>query len=286
MAVASIGEVWAGRRYNDNLKFIQEYVRVFQVFTDTKTDGPDTVLSAPGMPQLYDSYTNASGTEVNVAALVKYREPLQDNDDPTKWLVRVQYTTNIDEILQANPLLRPAKVSRKTERFTRPIFQDANGAAIVNSAGQPFSPPPEVEDFRLVIEVQKNFLALDDFNLSNNFLYRTNSVTFLGFPPNTLWLADYSATQTIEYPTVYDACTFSFHANPLTWTLFILDQGYYYVDGSNNLRRVQDPFTAQPLSAPALLNGSGAQLAHGGTPVFLSFTKFFSADFNSLAIFP
>jgi hypothetical protein len=89
MAVVEVKEIWAGRQMTLGERWQRTYERVFRVRTDTPTDGPLQEISPiNGIPLLYSSYINASGTEFDLLALCNRITGVQEQaDDPFEWRV-------------------------------------------------------------------------------------------------------------------------------------------------------------------------------------------------------
>lgn len=157
MAVVEIEEQFAGRRGGSGEKNAREYVRVWLVTTDDPDDGPLTVRAAiaaskgvaVGVPYKTDK-------ESDLGALCKgtTEDQVQDN---LHWLVTASYGSNVDESEQEeNPLLRPTEIEFDSEQFQRPAEKDIEGEPILNSAGEQYEQPVEMDDSRPVFVFTRN----------------------------------------------------------------------------------------------------------------------------------
>lgn len=260
------------------------YIRRFFVLTNSVHDDTNVVLAASGLPLQGEGYTydlDGSDPHVDLGAKVVRRQAIRHDEQPLLWLVEIEYNSVYIEPQELdNPLLRPAVVTWRTERTTRVLVKDLDNRAVVNSTGlERFDPPIEVDDSRLVLSVTRNEAA---FLPSLAYLYKdaVNADFFYGVAPGKAKIRGLGSTRTTESGMSFQVTEYEvefsedgFQPNPL-------DQGYHELDGGK-LHKILDK-DGTPVSAPVLLNGTGAKLAVGGTPVFLSFKAFRSLPFSAL----
>jgi hypothetical protein len=293
-----------GRKGRMNELMVREYTRVFTVETSSNLDGPDLVLFAPGLPRMYDPFVSAGGS-LDAGALV--REILPEPTDNLKvWRVTVRYSSDVESLLNANPLLRPAEVSYDTVGVAIPVTWDKDGLAIKNSAGEPFDPPVEMEEHRLVVRISRNLPdGVWGALAALPYCGAINSAPFLGLPAYCVKCVRLPATRLHENGKLFWKVDAEFHVRRLrepngkdrisaaagggvrSWTAWLLDRGYNRLKSTGSgvvLTPVQDPVSFQPSSTPRLLDGNGGQLSPGFQPVYRGYDYLPELDFNALGL--
>lgn len=157
MAILSVTELWGveGEADDENTR---EYTRVFQVITDnaevsvpilsTAVD-PQTGLQ---IPPKFDGYPT---DQKSLAIKIKVK---QNKDAPDIAIVTVSYSSKTPDQQQVkdDPTGKPPKCKWGKAQFVTPAIHDVSGMPIVNSASDPFNPPPEKDDSRAEVEVTYN----------------------------------------------------------------------------------------------------------------------------------
>jgi hypothetical protein len=286
-----VNEEWKGRRGETAENITGRHTRVFVVQSGDFTLGSESVQAAAGVPRLGDTYVDANGnTDVTcVCVLVR---PEQDNLDPGVWRVYAEYTT--DAVV--TPTLMPCNISWTLERFTRAIYLDLNGAAILNSAGDPFDPPVIVDDSRLVCRVTRNELSYP-LNAALAYKDAVNSDAFLsiivaGAPiaPGLVKMANIGAdlVNPLTGRFRYWRVTYEMHVQLRGWQPKVLDAGFHtgFLGGilGFNRKLVRDPVSNEPLSQPVPLDGLGNVLAPAAAPVFITYAGYPTIAFNALGL--
>lgn len=279
MAVVSVLEAFQRRRTEATTSDWRE-VRYFVVQTNNINDGCYVASRAPGVPQYGDTFFVVNGPNDPTFHCIELLTQPLDEDGYT---FGVQATYSNNPLYKQSPLDIPYTLRGGSSAFKVPLYVDQNNKPVVNSAGDPFSPPITTDNYTDQIELVKN---VPDVNLSLWDQYRgaVNSDTFLGVAPGKLkaeavTYASRSAPQGINY---YQA-TFRFLGKAAGWQRKIVDQGYRVSTGG----KVHAPVDANgnPPSGPILLDGSGNALAPGGTPVLLDFQDYPTLAFGSLCPF-
>lgn len=142
-----------------------------------ETDGPmgmKAISAAFGVPQPYTVY--ATSTETDLTARVTSHAPRQLRNTDKAYEVVVRYESvsgpggplGVDEKWQANPLMRPPRMSMHFEEAMVPVIgtlkdiwitpdsTDIYEDPVLNAAGQAYVPQPEVEDGTPIIVIQRN----------------------------------------------------------------------------------------------------------------------------------
>lgn len=295
MTVTFINEIEErGAEYQETFNLATDeqertYTRAWRIRTDDATDDAYEVILAGrtgtppnAVPAQWASFDDSHETHY----LAKRFRARKDGDRFT-WIVEAEYGLCID------PTQEPALIRRSTGQTEWAIEQDVTGAAIANTAGDPFDPPVTVPAGHLVFVVTKNISSVDGPNVVANYLFRTNSATFYGHLPGLVWLADFSDAAAFRNAVHYRETSWTFHVRPggnalraRDWHARPLNCGYRQkkvISGVSQLVMIRGP-DGQPVSSPALLALDGTKLAAGGTPNFRDFTVYDTADFNDLGI--
>lgn len=191
---------------------------------------------------------------------------------------------------EANPLSQPAKIRYGHDRYTRKVWKDINGKAILNSAKEPFNPPIEIESGRPVITVTKN-LSTFSGSMAEAYQDAINSDSFLGYPPYTVRLMGIEADLILAIPQAYWTVTGVFAVNRETWRLNVLDQGYNQLAesmtsaNSPGLSPIIDGRDGMPVQTPQRLDGHGLIIPVGtAASVFLPFKVYQELPFSALGL--
>lgn len=213
----------------------------------------------------------------------------QDSSAPCKWDIEATYSSELlkqaDQTNVTDPSERPAKIKWKAQQYRRAISEDLDGNAIVNSAGDYFDPPPEIDSSHWVATIEKNVPAVPTFILSYTDAVNSDSFTIQGMTVNEkvakIVDIDISDRQT-EGDFNFYVFTYSLEFRPETWRLKVLDQGFRY-DDAGDIKQITDSSTPpRPITSPKLLDGSGGILANPspGNAEFITFDVYNAVDFG------
>jgi hypothetical protein len=194
----------------------------------------------------------------------------------------------------------PADISFNTigrKRVVEKAYQedDTFGSptqAVVNSAQQPFDPPIMSEDFLPLITIRRNE-RLTDFDPNVKLQYM-NTINAVNVTIAGMHLAAYTAWMRRISPTrrwkangdMYWDVTYEIVVDQATHYQRILDQGYFIISSGGvptlyELEAIKD-IEGVPVTAPALLDGTGARLAKGADAVYLNFLTLFPVSWKAL----
>lgn len=156
----------AGKSGSVNSSFQRQYTRQFRIITDDSFAGPFYAGSHPSLPLIFSAYPD------DPKAFCVSLNPVQDADNPLAWTVTAQYAYAMDSWVGgggggggmmatgnpqidnqqkgqppasrvSNPLSRPRDYSFQTINVGQRVVEEdvVSGEPIVNTAGDPISPP-------------------------------------------------------------------------------------------------------------------------------------------------
>lgn len=144
------------------------YTSLYEVKTDSRSDGPLTAQGASGIPTIGDSYT--WGSETDIWAFCNDGQVECRNPDETLklWRITVQHSTRPrfrsasggSATARQSPLDEPATIYGSFLTFTKPADRDKDGDLICNAVEE--QKLIEIDDNRhsLVIEVNTENISL------------------------------------------------------------------------------------------------------------------------------
>ncbi len=303
MAVIGGGERPVSKS-GDETEKDRDFDRIFFVSTDSKFDGPKTVLAWSGLPQRSDLY--ATTTESDQTARVIQRTPKQIG--PTQWEVAVRYSTkteknkenkdNNDNNDSEDPADWSWSGSVSFENTQVPVTgdwadephylwdQQPPTRSPSNSAGQPFdNPPPSFDEAHPVVTLRGyaaqfdpltvlkyvNCLNQDNFWGANERQWRITAITTSGRDWRTL-----PSGVTVKFYPIDIVIAYNWY----TWDVQMLDKGSYYLsDGKQAAFLTKE---GQPFEG--LLDGAGGKLADGAAPKIVTFKPYRLANFADLGL--
>jgi hypothetical protein len=286
--ILSVNEIWDGRQGSVDTKNVRNYTRTFRVITDSMVDGPFQVTDIPPpFPSIFSFYSDPAGG-IDLGAFCTKITPRQ-TDEPFVWIVTCEFSSKVDNPEQAqagdtdkDPLTRPSVVKWSMAKFQRVLDRDVNDDPIVNSAGERFDPPIEIDDSRPVLSITRNEPTIDPANIVA-YQDAVNTDTFFGCDPGTAKIDSIEAESAFENGTFYWKVSYTIHFRREGWDVQPLDQGYHHlIAGVPTVNR--DPQSGNPYPAPRLLDGSGNLLGTGADPVFLDFEAYKEMPFAPLAL--
>lgn len=282
----------AKERVNRREKRITEssiwYKRVYVVEVSSAKDDQRIVETAFGLPQYGYHYVTERSFDARVHAKRFYLKQIA----PTLWDVEVEYDDKIDIVGNnglETPLLekptwkwggyqvRRVVTGQSTLESLNPqdpsavILLDSTG--ILNSAYEPYNPPAEIDAFIPTLTFTRNEPRFNH----RYMLYYVNSVNvypWYGWFKRTVKCADIKGefkTKVImgeEHP--YWRVSYTFHFNPETWDLFLLDHGSYYL--TTDLKK--KPFVEKGVPKIGLLTSSGHAATDVSTPPIANYKRF------------
>jgi hypothetical protein len=229
------------------------------------------------MPVMWSSYVTPAEFDLNCRVTKISSE--QDQDNPFLWLVHVDYSTKWFDPQRAlqdpfnpatqNPTQRNPEITWSFQKYQKPITTDINGAALVNSADEPFDPPVEIDDSRPALTVSRYEIIFSPA-LAVAYMDAVNSDPFAGALPGTAKVDSITGVFVYVEGFFLWKVTYVIHFRREGWDLQPLDAGLTEIftgpGGVRQRRPIQDP-SGQPVTAPQLLDGTGRALAQAGAPI-------------------
>jgi hypothetical protein len=220
----------------------------------------------------------------------------QDKGAPFKWIVTAEYSSeplnqaDKDEVKEENPLLRPARIKWSTNKYLKSIDKDINGLAIVNSVGDYFDPPVEVDRSHWTATIQKNVDWVPSWILDYDNPINSKAFNIQGIQvdPYKAKLDEIEISEPQEQNGYeFVVFTFKLEFRAEGYKVKVLDQGFRKFFGAVDPKIVNatDDNGAQ-VTSPILLDGKGYRLSNPGpnTAVYLSFDGYYAKDFNVLPL--
>ena len=277
MSIEAIREIWSGRTASKSLeKFKREYARKFRVVCTTANDDVNAILSNVLLPVVGVSlYPTDSGALCDKSDL---------SQDQNKYDISYHYSSDIPVVAQQNPdpLARPAVFKTTWTKQTKPIYKDLDGIAVLNSAGQPFEQPIEIDSGYPILTIEKNYASYSwttVMNLQNTI----NDDVWQGFPKWAARMDGIDIEEKEENGAMYFHVVFRIIINNTadgTWHPFkILDAGYGELDDDDNLVQILDKY-GQPVSKPVPLDGAGH--SDPTSEVYQQFRVYQQADWSGI----
>lgn len=284
MAITAVQLIWSGPAFADDSEGVVGYTQTYRVYSNTALESAINVRAAlplPGAPYPGDP-----------KATVKSRSADRPDNSRLVWDCTVQYEFDPEdpEDPEDNPLDEPIKFRWTAGLYTKAVIKDRDDKAIVNSAGDYFDPPPEIEEIRWSVNVQENVASVPLAILTYANRVNQNSFTIDGVTVDAeaakviaLDISEFKEKNDIGYRTV----TYTIEFREEGWDLEMLDQGFRIKDAGelkDILVEDEDGNENRP-SAPVLLNGDGGKLTDP-TPENAEFLTFPVHKLLDFAVLP
>lgn len=261
-----------GHSVDQNEKFESTYTVVFQVASDTLTDGPKTIIAdlstigvKVGKPYnvIYDGVA-----EMDAGAICRSLSVRNTSQGPEPlWEVTATFGPWDPIESVQNPLNELVLPTIETITIPKPVYFDSAGKPLLNTAGEVTE--AEGATSHTVMRFSQNYATLPAIFPYVNYI---NNATWQGFAP---FVVKFNAARAEELTSQFLASTYwrvdyEFEANgdlnnsgAITgWLSVVLNAGYYQKVGG-----VLKPclVNGQPVSTPVPLDASGVQI---GVPSF------------------
>jgi len=222
----------------------------------------------------------------------------QDTGAPRSWTIEASYSSAPVEDGEAeeNPLNRPAKIQWRSNQYRQAISEDIDGRALLNSAGDWFDPPVEVDRSRWTATISKNVATVPTYILDYADAINNNSFSISGIPVEqyTAKIQDISISELkIEKEYLYYEFSYTLEFRREKWQPFkVLDQGMRRKvtktvnnESVTHLEHIMDlSKPPRPVTSPVLLDLQGDKLNNPGpnTARFRQFSVYYARSFSVL----
>jgi len=284
VAITYIGELTGTAK---NTRGMRRYVRKFGFKVDTAAEAKNIYAigshaSVPVIGSLYPHDSQAWCEDLDIRSPKPFRY----------WVVTATYTTertardeNDEPQAKTDPLTEPAQFDWSGEQFQRDAVTDNTGQLIGNAAGDPYDPPEQIDDSRLMCRVEKNVASIPTWLLDYQDAVNSTSFVLDGLPisPEQAKFQRLSLSRKqIRNDTLYRVLSFEIHLRRDGWRLKPLNQGFR----DNTGKQIQLPDGTYPTApVPLKADGSGpldpptlATANYGDHEVYVAL------DFNNLPI--
>ncbi len=283
MAVIDIKEGYTGVVASGD-DSVRRCTRVFTVTTDDPTDrGLFTWPLTDGVVTI-----DAPGTDHPDDGDYYSGVPAVTKKGPGFFAVKVPYQTPNPfgggaQTPYDDPLSMPAEISWEDAERTEKYDMDLTGAAVANTLGESFDPPPTRQVSDPVLVIERNEAAFDP---SIKLLYQDTVATtvFYGAAIGRAKLSKIKARSinaSTPYWRTYYAIHFRFNIpddvpDAFAWWRYMLNQGLTYMDAAGNQ---QDTSNGQLVA----LNADGT-IADKAFPYWLSFQEYENQNWSGLGL--
>ncbi len=286
---------------------VREYTRRYVIQTAALTN-ESAILFTPGLPRRWSEHPD------DKPAVCINRRPIQDASNPLIWYVLCDYSTDyiLDDFddpvfklpeceweFEDRQVVCPGQVATTSDSDGKP---HTYVKGVLNSAGQPFDPPPlyDRSDAVLIVDRVENDPGFPQvggvpiFTTSNALLYSNslNQDAFLGAEPKTIRCK--IRAKRFQWRDVFRwQVNYRFAYRKEGWQPQTLDQGTYHFDNSSSNpdgsprtdKTIKIPFTdGEGNVIVQNLNGEGLKLAEDEEPKFITSAAYWVVNFAPLKI--
>lgn len=253
MTVNFIEEDPSGRKAT-NQKGVRTYSRAFKLETTSQSEGPYAVGSHVSLPKIGSAYPDDAGAWCTTLQV--------DNTDPwTGWTVTAEYSSERE--LSENPTEDAMQIRVYTEQFQKPAVFNKDDELIVNSAGDPYDPPPMMDDSRRVISLVRNVSAhpswvLDYQDAVNSDTFTVRGITYaIGTGKvQSVSISDAQKRNGHDFYTL----EVLIHLQKNGWILKNLDAGFREIAYGGGRKNILNSDDNERVTAPVPLDGNGQPL--------------------------
>lgn len=268
----------ADKRTATNAAGIRTYSDTYRLTSDSKSDTASTVGNNINLPSIGSVHAEDAQAYCNNLAITC-------TDGYTGWEAVATWSTE-RTMSSTDPADDEVKVSWTSEVYQEPVFQDVNGNAVVNSAGDYFiDPTPSRDACHLIAKIRANVQSVPAWVLAKQNNVNSGSITIGGLVIAArlarlcrLEISERQRRNSIDFY----AMSFEIHIHSDGWRLQPMDVGFRELRGGSRRQIQDDEF--QEVTTPVMLNGSGkAQLdPTPASAVFLDFQQYTESDLTSL----
>lgn len=237
-----------------------------QLETDDVADGPMAIYASPLVPKVGEYY--AVGNEASTGYFCKSVKPKIDDKDKCFWEVDVEYEGAELPADEEEGNEEDARPSRRYQfdsmiRYEKvPIYRDMDDKHVVNTAGELFSRPVEVNRKILVFNISRKEFT-NPFPRQTKYQDAVNSDTFWGQAPGKVLIESYLMDgEAMENRTAGWNVKYSIAIRPSNDSAGVWDELEIPSMGCNEkiesgLREIINPATGKAFSTEQYLDENG-----------------------------
>jgi len=293
MGIEYAQEISTGREGSDETsgkKDTHRRARIFRVVTENPTDGQDLVLAACPLPM--------SAYPDDHRLVLTSRRAVQDGKTKTVWIVTLTYslgdsTSDQGNPQQPNPLDDSRQIDWSTETRQEPTHQDADGKAILNSAGDYFENGVMRDVTSWIVTIVQNVPEVPDWIDDYRDAVNDDQSSIEGdvYPAKSMKVRSIKLSRwQVRNDVAYRQLTIVIAIRD-TWHKKILDEGLHALNGNGGdpdygKRMAAVNANGQKVTRPVLLDGAGHVLANPtpATAQFIDVKLYNEKDFSVLPI--
>jgi hypothetical protein len=277
MSVTYQGSI-AEKRTATNAAGIRTYSETFRLTSDSKSDTASTVGNNASLPSIGSVYADDGQAYCTNLAI-------SCTDGYTGWEAVASWTTE-RTMSSTDPEDDEVKVSWTTEVYQEPVFQDVDGNAVVNSAGDYFiDPVPTRDATHLIARIRSNHRTIPAWVLAKQNNVNDSQITVGGLVIGA-GLARMSRLEISERQRRKDvdfySMSFELHIHKDGWLLEPMDVGFRELkDGE--LVQIKDT-NEDEVTTPVMLDGQGVAQTNPtpSSAVFGSYQVYGTSDLSTL----
>lgn len=287
MAAGPAIEMWSKQgvtaQYNDKKRAMYSLVRAFTVVLDAN-DPLEVAYQASGLPLVRDPYP--------AALFIVVKKLTASRLGPTLAMVTADYEGEAGyNGPTSSPIENEVSVKWRSQISDEEIDEDINGLPLVTANLEPIEGITERIPSQVAI-VERNFLSINTYALES-YLRSRNSDEFLGWPPGTCRLMDYSADNAITDGSAgfwRVSATFEFRTPYRTiparaWFKRVRHEGFLVRSTPSASPSIAaDEITKAPATRPVLLAADGTRITDAADAYWKEFETTYELPYSALGL--
>jgi len=270
MSIESAKRKYASANGSRNQTGERKYREIWIVRTSSRANA-ETVRDSALLPAMGASYESGD----DAILIEKDAEEIEAN----VWEVECRYSSRHGPDAKDDPTDEQPRIACSSAKYQKAAVKDLEGKAFLNSAGDPFDPPPMFEETHFVLTHVRNevsYSAVQAFAYINSI----NNAAWLGAGKGEVKMERYAGVKKYANDDIYWEVTREFHWNPEGWDpLLVLDAGPRFINVDGDLVWAEDDYGVQS-TALIRLNGGGGKLDKDDESQWMEFKMYKEMDFS------
>lgn len=229
--------VWEGERDDEGHR---TWTVSHLVQSNSKDDGPYTVMATSGLPEVGDLYSFGNDNDIWAfcypSVKVSPHSTVTEGTWARVWKVDQKFSTKplkrcADESI-GDPLSEPQSISGSFVKYSKEGGFDKNGSPIRSSSHEPFTGSQvEFDANRPTVRISQNVASLG-LSLFSSTVDKVNDSTLWGLPARCVKLSNVSWERKLYgICTYYYTRTFEFDVDYSTFDKYVVDEGNKVLNG-------------------------------------------------------